>query len=510
MLFRIRFYSVVVIPGAVLMALEIVSSRVLAPQFGNSVYVWGSIIGVFLAAMSLGYVLGGRLADARPQLANLGQLLIAAAGTQAVVLLAGRRVVDVLGDWTSGEPWGTLVATSVLFGPPTVLLATVAPYAVKLATRDLSLLGGTAGHLYAISTAGSLLGTLGATFVLIPYLELDAILRLLLLLTVLAGAGAVGAAWREHRLAVALAASLAVLGFASDLLPAPRDVLAERITPYQTLRVYERDGVRFMTSDGTLHAAIDVASGEPWLIYARTAAGALIFDPEIEDLLVLGMGGGSTGNYLKAQLPDLRVDYVDIDPAVPELARRLMSFRDHPGSAVHVDDARRFLKESTREWDFIYADTYIGHSIPFHLSTVEFFREVAAHLRPGGVFGVNLIASPETPFGGAFLRSVREVFSQTYVFKVPAGNFFLVATHREERWSADEIRDRARQLEGRWTFQPSLPEIAGYLSRGTVDLSEAMLLRDDFAPVNHLIFRDAERSVPALEPPEAMPVPPEG
>ncbi|HEX9733653.1 MAG TPA: fused MFS/spermidine synthase [Thermoanaerobaculia bacterium] len=503
MLPRIQFYAVVVIPGAVLMALEIVSSRVLAPQFGNSVYVWGSIIGVFLAAMSIGYVWGGRLADARPRLADLGLLLIAAAGAQALVLLAARPVVDVLGEWTAGAPWGTLVATSVLFGPPTLLLATVAPYVVRLAARDLKLLGGTAGHLYAISTGGSLLGTLGATFALIPYLALDAILRLLLLLTLAAGASAVGTAWREHRLAAALAASLAVLALTGPLLPGgPRDVLAERLTPYQTLLITQRDGVRWMTSDGTLHAAVDVATGEPWLLYPRAAAGVVLFVPEIEDVLVLGMGGGSFGSYMRSRLPELRVDYVDIDPAVPELARRLMYFRDDPFSTVRVDDARRFLRRSSRRWDVIYTDTYIGHSIPFHLSTVEFFREVEAHLRPDGAFGVNLVAAPETPFGGAFLRSVRAVFPHTYLFNVPGGNYFLVATNGAERWTDDQLGDRARQLAERWTFDPSLVEIAGFLSEGAVDLSEAMLLRDAFAPVNHLIHRDAERSAPAVEPPE--------
>lgn len=492
MLQRLQFYSVVVIPGGVLMALEIVSSRVLAPQFGSSVYVWGSIIGVFLAAMSLGYVWGGRLADARPRLACLGELLIGAAGSQTIVLLFGRRLVDALGAWTGGTPWGTLVAVSLLFGPPTVLLATVAPYAVKLATRDLSLLGGTAGHLYAVSTGGSLLGTLGATFVLIPYLGLDAILRLLLLATVLVGAGAVGAAWRRHRLATAAALSLLVLAVSNSLMPgARRGIIAERVTPYQTLRVVESDGVRSMVSDGTLHAAVDMETGKPWLVYPRIAVGALLFDPEMESMLVLGMGAGSVGSYLSGQVPELTVDYVDIDPAVPDLARRLMLFEDDARSAVHVDDARRFLNASSRTWDFIYADTYIGHSIPFHLSTVEFFRVVARHLEPAGLFGVNLVSSPATPFGAAFVRSVRAVFRQTYVFNVPGGNYFLLATNREERWSRQQLIERARQLAGRWSFDPSIVEIAGFLSRDTIDLADAKVLTDAYAPVNHLVTQDA-------------------
>ncbi len=465
----------------------------LAPQFGSSVYVWGSIIGVFLAAMSIGYVWGGRLADARPRLACLGELLIGAAGAQTLVLLFGRSLVEALGAWTGGAPWGTLVAVSLLFGPPTTLLATVAPYAVKLATRDLSLLGGTAGHLYAISTGGSLVGTLGATFVLIPYLDLDAILRLLLLATVLTGAGAVGASWRRHRLAVAGALSLLVLGVSSGLSPSSRGgLLAERVTPYQTLRVIEQDGVRTLVSDGTLHAAVELETGKPWLVYPRVAAGALLFTPEMESMLVLGMGAGSAGSYLSGQVPELTVDYVDIDPAVPDLARRLMLFTDGERAVVHVDDARRFLNESSRTWDFIYADTYIGHSIPFHLSTVEFFRVVARRLEPGGLFGVNLISSPSSPFGAAFLRSVRAVFRQTYVFNVPGGNYFLLATEREERWSRDQLLERARQLAGRWSFEPSIVDVAGFLSRETFDLAGAKLLRDAYAPVNHLVTQDAD------------------
>src|SRR3954447_16526253 len=104
---RLRFYWVVAVSGAVLMALEILSSRVLAPHFGNSVYVWGSIISVFLAALSLGYLWGGRLADRDPSMAALGRLIVLAAVFQAVLLLAGSRLTTWLGAITGGTPAGT-------------------------------------------------------------------------------------------------------------------------------------------------------------------------------------------------------------------------------------------------------------------------------------------------------------------------------------------------------------------------------------------------------------------
>lgn len=181
------------------MALEIVSSRVLAPQFGNSVYVWGSIIGVFLAAMSIGYVWGGQLADRAPRLPVLGRLILLAGVAQAVIIAIGARVVDAIGTWTGGAPAGTLLAASFLFGPATVLLATVSPYAVRLAAREVEQLGNTAGRLYALSTAGSLLGTVGATFGLIPYLGLRTIQAVLLVITVVVGVAGLSGAWRRER-----------------------------------------------------------------------------------------------------------------------------------------------------------------------------------------------------------------------------------------------------------------------------------------------------------------------
>ncbi len=487
MLARLRFYWVVTASGGVLMALEIVSSRVLAPQFGASVYVWGSIIGVFLAAMSIGYAWGGRLADRAPQLAKLGQLLLGAAFAEAIVLGAGPRAAAWLGELTRGAPVGTLLTTALLFGPATMLLATVSPFAVKLMTRDLKLLGGTAGRLYALATAGSLAGTLAATFVFIPYLSIEAILRVLIVLTILTAGAALVSSWQRVRLEIALALSLLVLVLAPLGGGGTPALLADRMTPYQTLRVYERGGVRFLRSDGTLHAAVVLESGEPWVEYVRTAPAALLLRPEIESLLALGMGGGSVGSYLRQRLPELRVDYVEIDPVVAELARQFLLFDDDAYSRVHIGDARRFLTASRETWDYIYCDTYIGDSIPFHLTTREFFREVRRHLSAEGVFGINLIDGPRSPFGKAIVATVRTAFPQICLFEVRGGNTLLLATDRADIGGKDELLAIARQLDERWSFDPSLVQMADGFHEGEVDLSDAQILTDSYAPVNHLI-----------------------
>lgn len=504
----LQFYGVVITPGAVLMALEIVSSRVLAPHFGSSVYVWGSIIGVFLAAMSVGYFWGGRFADRQPRLAVLGRLILAAGLAQTLVLLAGARVVAALGDLTGGSPAGTLIATTVLFGPVTVFLAAVSPYAVKLATRDLRLLGGTAGHLYALSTGGSLVGTLGATFVLIPYLDLESILRLLLAITAITAIAALITAAGRERLTLTLAASLLLLALIPGTMSREADfgLLADRITPYQTLRVSETDGIRFLHSDGTVHAAVEIESGEPWLSYARQAGTALLLKPDLESFLVLGMGGGSVGTYLQKQMPELVVDYVDIDPAIPELAREHMFFEESERARVYIDDGRRFLTSRPEaRWDYIYVDTYIGHSIPFHMATVEFFREIKAHLNPGGVFGLNLISSLDNPFAQGIVRSVTTVFAELYVFIVPSGNYLFLATDSADAPGREQMRATARRLDPEYDFEPSLQRMAGFQRDLDIDLTRALLLTDKFAPVNHLIRMDG--SLPIAEDADSGPAP---
>lgn len=496
---QLRFLIIVLLPAGVLMALEMVSSRVLAPHFGNSVYVWGSIIGVFLAAMAVGYSWGGRLADRRPELPMLGRLLLCAAALQLLVATSGAWVVAALGEWSAGSPGGTLLATLILFAPITIFLSTVAPFAIKLATRNLALLGSTSGHLYALSTGGSLVGTLGATFLLIPHLSLDTIFAILILGTLIPCLAALAVEPRLQRSWLLLAGILAVLALwqPSWRTQAGLEPLVDRITAYQSIQVYDQHGVRYLVSDGTRHSAIDLASGEAALPYPRQASAALLVAPAPESMLVLGMGAGSVGRLMRRQLPDLEVDNVEIDPAVSEIAEQYMGFRPLPSQRVHIDDARRFLENNDRRWDYIYADTYIGSAVPFHLTTVEFFAEVRKRLAPDGVFGVNLVSGPESPFTGAVLRSVHQSFPFLSLFAVRgSGNHLLLARTEPMAYRDAELTARAQYLDEVYDFVPSLREILRWRQPLDIDLTKVQLLSDRFAPANHLLHLERQATRP--------------
>jgi len=483
---RARLLTIVVLPAAVLMALEIVSSRLLAPQFGGSVYVWGSIIGVFLAAMSLGYVFGGRVADRRPRLEALGALLLASAFLQWATAFGGRRVVAVLGEWSAGHPAGTLLATTLLFAPATALLATVSPFAVRVASRERERLGGLAGRLYALSTFGSLAGTLAATFALVPTLRLDTLLALLVSATALSAA----LCFRCTHAAGLLLAVVAAAGpwLSPSLVRESPGLLAERITPYQSLVVREAGGLRLLESDGTRHGALALATGEPALSYLAGAQAAWLFQPETESVLVLGLGSGGLGHYLRRRFPAVEVTYVEIDPAVPEIARRWFGFETGPGLELVIDDARRFVASTARQFDLVYCDTYVGQSVPFHLATREFFSEAAGRLVPGGVVAVNLAGALEHPFARAILRTMRQVFPLVVAFRIESSaNFLLVGSFARGPVATAELVEHARALDRRHAIAPSFESVARGRIERDLDLTDVPILSDDFAPVDALL-----------------------
>jgi spermidine synthase len=268
--------------------------------------------------------------------------------------------------------------------------------------------------------------------------------------------------------------------------PLPPLTLYSVITPYQNLDVGELDERRFLTSNGMLHGAVIRSSGEPGIAYVRYAALGALFQPRLRRVLVLGMGAGGTGGYLQRRIPDLDVDYVDIDPEIPRIARRFFGFRDSPRSHAHVADARSFLAGTDEQWDLILADTYIGLSVPFHLTTLEFMQEVQRHLAPGGVFTMNLAAGLEDEFSRAIYSTARRAFGTTRAFATQgAGGVLLVAGPGAVGYRPD-LEARARELDRRWTFSPTLARMLA-LEIDVPARGDGRVLRDAFAPVEHLV-----------------------
>jgi hypothetical protein len=187
---RLIVFAIAGWSGFFVMALELLSGRILAPNFGNSIYVWGGVITVFMLALAAGYFAGGHLSLQAPSLGKLATILLVVAATTLPVVLFGEALLDWIFDRIEDPRYGSLISATLLFFVPTAISGMVAPYAVRLLVPDHRVSGQIAGFLYFVSTFGSAAGTILTSFYLVLYLEVNQIIWTLLAISAALGAGA--------------------------------------------------------------------------------------------------------------------------------------------------------------------------------------------------------------------------------------------------------------------------------------------------------------------------------
>jgi spermidine synthase len=510
MLLRILVF----ICGAVLMALEILGARVLAPVLGTSIFVWGALITSFMVAMSIGYWVGGLLSVRHAHLRALG---LAAAGAGALTVLVPTLASAVLPSAaTLGPRLGPLTAAMGVFFAPTLLLSFVSPMAVRIASLHPDGVGRTAGSLYALSTAGSILGSLGTAFWLIPLAPVDTLViasgLLLAVIGVLAALAPVvepqprRAAWvTAVVLAAAFAAAVGIGTLAGQPAAAQRAAndAGERIvfrkdTQYHRITVTDRQGVRSLKFDNRRQSAIDLKDGySSDIAYTDYLHLALALKPDAKRVLVLGLGGGALPKRMWHDYPGMQIDSVEIDPVVVDVAKRYFGMPDSPRLRVFTQDARQYVATTRDRYDIVVVDAYYADSIPFHLTTAEFFRQVRRILNPDGVVAYNLIGNVE---GGnsklfrSFYKTVGSVWPDTYVFPVGIAkennptmirNIILLASDGAVPDSI--LLDRIeRRVDGRVSVR-GFADFGADLYMQRIPIADVPELTDRFAPVDSLI-----------------------
>ncbi|WP_423751573.1 spermidine synthase [Salinirarus marinus] len=488
----------VFVSGVVSMGLEILAGRMVAPQFGSSIYTWGSVIGVFLAALSLGYHLGGKRAATRASERRLVGILLATAAYVAVLVLAGDQLLSALAGVPLPARFASLPAVTVLFGPPTYLLGYISPYGAELSDRESH--GEASGHVYAVGTVGSIVGAFATTFLLVPTLRVDLVAVVFGVLLI--GTSLILLSPEFPRRSVGVTVLVAVLLVGSVSLPAVGyslrgETIYRTQTPYQELVVADRGDVRTLYLDGQPHSAMDTDDPTrhvfdytsyfhvPLLLTEREGAAAT---DDVDRVLFVG-GGGFTGPRRFVEEYDATVDVVEIDPEVVGVAKEYFGVEEGPQLNVYTAPARQFLRDTDRTYDVIVLDAYKKDKVPFQLTTVEFMRLTERRLDDDGVLLANLISAPTGPasrFYRAEYRTMNRVYPQVYGFPTVGGsavqNVELVATKRERRVTERELQRRndRRDLGIDLTTQ-----IRSY--RSDVDPGDAPVLRDGNAPVNALL-----------------------
>jgi len=516
--------------GAVLLGVEIAASRVLAPYFGNSLFVWGALIGVVLSGLALGYWLGGVLADRLPASWLLAAVLAVGGLAVLVVPLIDEPVLEGIVSLDPGPRLDPVLAALALFGIPSVVLAAATPIAVRLAGRSLRTMGRTAGRLFSISTVGSIVGTFLTAFYLVPELGTDQLLALLA--AVLLAAVVVLSVAERLPVAGVCGTVLCAGAIAATLLLAPepggrlteaqstnwspvyRLAAGDDAAPEQELRglalVHERDSryhhivvaedrsSRYLRFDNTNQSGMYL--DDPFATrfeYTDYLQLGLAYNPDAARMLFIGLGGGSAPKLVWRAFPELELTVAELDPDVVDIAYEYFEVPRDPRLRIETEDGRQFLNGSPERWDVMAIDAFYADAIPFHLTTQEFLQLVRSRLSPGGVVVTNVIGTLEGPRSRLFrsiYKTYRSAFSTVLVHPVirpgyrtdRLQNLIVVATdgaapstsYLEQRWA--ELREESPAA-------PDLTEAITSRWETAVPLDGVPLLTDDYAPTDALL-----------------------
>lgn len=467
---RTKLLITAFIGGLVSLALELAAGRLLAPAFGTTELIWSSIIGLILLYMSVGYAIGGRWADRSASPATLYTLLVAAGIAIAVIPLLARPLLPVAAQgmqtFSVGRLVGPFVAILLLFAVPVTLLACVSPFAVRLAVKHVSDSGRTIGWFTAVSTLGSFLGTFLPNLVLIPNLGTRRTFLFLAGLTLATGLWGLRQIARR-RFWLALGALLVVIALFLWRPPpikpmdtnagtalAATNLVHETESTYNYIQVIEdAQGRRYLLlNEGQgIHSIytppeayqrpgdeLALLTGGPWDYYLI----APFFNPppygpaDLDRVLVIGLAAGTTPTQLTEIYGPLPIDGVEIDRAVVEAGRKWFDMT-MPNLTVHIADGRTYLAQSESAYDLVAIDAYRLPYIPWHLTTVEFFRNIRDHLTEEGVVAINVGHTPGPQATGdgdwrlvdAMVNTMEHVFADAHIIEIPGSfNAIVVAT----------------------------------------------------------------------------------
>jgi MFS family permease len=472
--------TLVFFTSASVLVIEILAGRLLAPFLGVSLETYTGIIGTVLAGMALGGALGGRLADRRDPRSLVGPALVTGGG----LALMSLPVVSLLGPpLAGGGPFEIVVLAALAFFPSAAVLSAVSPMVAKLRLGNLADTGSVVGGLSAAGTAGALVGTFATGFVLIAALPSRPIVVALGLALVVVG---MALSWSMGpRRVVPVAVAVTVLaGLVVLALPGR----CQYETAYYCVRV-EADprhpSGRTLVLDNLRHSYVDL--DDPAHLefrYARLLARAIDTGTGAGPLRVLYLGGGgfTLPRWVEATRPGSEARVLEIDPDLVGIARDRLGLRTGPGLEVRVGDARLSLDdEPTAAYDVVIGDAFGGLSVPWHLTTVEVVRQVRRVLRPGGIYGVNVIDGGPRRFLHAEVASLAAVFEHDTLIDPPARDGGAVANHVVVAGDAAPGLTPASVAAEDGSVVP--PEELAVRLRG------APLLTDDHAPVDQLLTR---------------------
>lgn len=438
--------------GMTTLAVEFAASRLLGNVFGTSNIVWASIIGLILIYLTLGYWLGGKLADRFPSEKTFYTILVWAGFMVGLVPLLARPILRIsakaFDQLQMPILFGSFTAVLLLFVAPVTLLGTTSPFALKLALKDTRETGGVAGRFSAVSTLGSFVGTFLTVLVFIPLVgtyRTFVIFSFVMLLIALVGLW-LCARWRAMLpylwmpIVIIMLGILGIQGTDKNT----EGLIYETESAYNYIQVLQQEDYRFLRLNegqgmhSIYHPTVSFYRG-PW----SQVLVAPYFNPsphdlnEVKRIAILGLAAGTTARQAAMVYPGVPVDGYEIDPEIIQVGQEYFDMNMPTLNAI-AEDGRWGIQNSNYHYDIISVDAYRSPYIPAHMTTVEFFSIVRDHLTEDGVMTINVGRSPfDRDLVNALGTTILQVYPNVYVTDIPDSfNTIIFAPNNEEaNWS---------------------------------------------------------------------------
>lgn len=494
---KFKFPLIVFLTGAFVLIIEVVATRILSPYYGNTVFTVSSVLGVVLAALSVGYYFGGRFADKYPFEKYFYLIILCGGLSVALLYLLMLLVLPSIG-YILPTTTGPVMSSLLLFFLPASLLGLLSPFAIKLHQQNLRNkgTGQASGEIFFWSTLGSIFGSFFAGFVLIPWLGIRQIIFAVALALILLGLVPllkIGFL-KKYVLIITFLAVLVIVSI-SQLIEEQEHVLYRQDGLYEEIIIYDSEysgkPTRFFVQDTSMSGAMFLNSDSHVFDYTKYYSLYKIFAPHTKEALVIGGGAYSIPKALLNDLPQASVDVSEIEPELQTLAQNYFSLPSTSRLNNYTQDGRRLLYDTNKRYDFIFSDVYYTvNSIPTHFTTQEFFKLAQERLSDKGLFVANVIgnlSSQKPSFTMSEIRTFKSVFPNSYFF----------ATKDP---SSDEIQNIIFVgLNSKETIDLNSPALANHedqiirsLAKQSISLNESslnehLLLTDNFAPVERLV-----------------------
>ncbi|TMC22940.1 MAG: spermine synthase [Chloroflexi bacterium] len=481
----------VFISGMTSLALEMCASHLLGAYFGSSLYIWAVLIGLILVYLTIGYFLGGRLADRYPSERVLCIITALAALATSLIPFVSQGIlswsVNAIAQVSVSAFVSSLLGSVLLFAVPVTLLGLVSPFAIRLVTRSVKQSGHVSGSLYAISTIGSMLGAFVPVLWFIPTYGVRRTFLIYGALLFAASLWGLRPLWRP-----VFALALLMLALPLGPLKAIPYLTYERESVYNYIQVTQLpDGTRqlILNEGQAIHSIYypdrnKVLTGQYWDYFLAAPYFNEGFTPQqLRRVGIIGLAGGTIARQFTQVYGPVPIDGVEIDPAIVDVGKQYFAMNE-PNLHVHVQDGRTFLATTQARYDVVAIDAFQQPYIPFQLTTREFFTDIRSHLSPTGVVALNTgHTTHDFRLVQAFVNTMSQVFPSIYVFNVP-GTFNTEVMATMQPTSLDTFRAQLAQSNSSTTLGQVAREVLPVASQGRAD--SGLVFTDDCAPIEQI------------------------